>query len=107
MDEDDLTYKNIIKATRSNTLGQIPARKRRACEAHNIETPEELLIKTKKIFRDTRTRDFCYRLFNGLLYAAKDLHKFKIYDSPKFPHCETQVQIVEHLFWDCDGTRKT
>jgi len=107
MGEDDLTYKNIIKATRNSTPGQIPARRRRACETHKIEIPEELFIKARKIYRDTRSRDFCYRLINGLLYAANDLHKFGIYDSPKCPHCETQVQTIEHLLWECEGTRRT
>jgi len=63
--------------------------------------------RAKKTIRDTRTRDFFYRLLNGLLFANKDLHRFGIKPSGICPECDEQTQTVRHLMWECEGTRST
>jgi len=105
--EDRLSYKNIQNQIRRIGPGRIPARRRKAQEDHNLEDVQMLLTKVRKIFRDTRSRDFCYRLCNGLLYAARDMHKFNLFDSPKCPHCDEPNQTIEHLFWQCPESNRT
>jgi len=103
----NLSYKYIHRIIKKKEDGRVPARRRKAQEEHRIENIQLILSKVRKIFRDTRSRDFCLRLLNGLLYGAKDMHKFNIFDSAKSPHCNEPNQTIEHLFWLCPETRRT
>ena len=50
---------------------------------------------------NVKTREFQYKFLNDLLPTNYWLHKWKIRENNTCTFCETQVETLEHLFYDC------
>ena len=77
------------------------------CLTYDIE-PEELRKKYKaitSISQNMKFRSFVCRLFAGMIYSNKQLHRFGIRDNPCCDWCEEDVQDLSHLFQNCPVIR--
>ena len=50
---------------------------------------------------DAYLRYFRYKIVNNILYLNKDLHKFKIVESPRCTFCRIYMETIDHLFVHC------
>jgi len=102
------SYQSLMKHLRQSCNSKIGERRRRSLEEGSVEEDEarSLWQAIKRTMTDTRTRDFAFRLINGLLFANKDLHKFGIKQYSNCPECTEQQQSTKHLMWECDGTKR-
>ncbi len=55
---------------------------------------------------NVKTREFQYKFLNDLLPTNYWLHKWKIRENNTCTFCETQVETLEHLFYDCVYVRR-
>jgi exonuclease III len=99
----DINYENMKKALTANTA--VPESKRwnvwSSLDADLTGSLFEKRWNDEKLFLDTRTKDFVFRLHSGVLYANKDLHRFGIRETTTCQHCGEAVQTMAHLFQTC------
>jgi len=50
---------------------------------------------------DTKLRAFQYKMLNNCLFLNKDLHKFKIVESPNCTFCLSYIETAKHFFIEC------
>ena len=50
----------------------------------------------------TKYRDFQYRLNLGKIFTNVDLYDWGTVDSPSCSFCKTEIETVNHLFWECE-----
>jgi len=101
----DMTYRNLILHTRHFINTQTPRLRQKAFETLHLDietaTPFAYI---KKLFNNTRSRDFCFRLLNDVLYANKELHRFGYRNGANCGWCQEEIQTTTHLLWECPST---
>ncbi len=55
---------------------------------------------------DTKTKDFQYKFIQDLLSNRYWLHKWKIVDSPICLYCKSEIETIEHMFWECSNIQE-
>jgi len=73
----DMSYKECLNRFRNSKTIRTGERRRKMLEAGDMEEEDARTVwrEAKKSITDTHTRDFVFRLINGLLFANKDLHR--------------------------------
>jgi hypothetical protein len=56
-----------------------------------------------KLFLDSKTKDFTFRLHSGAVYANKDLFRYGIREMSAFQHCGADEQSITHLWMQCES----
>lgn len=59
-----------------------------------------------KSVSESKIQYFQYRFLNRILATNKYLHTINIKDSPLCTFCETHIETIEHLFWECGITSR-
>ena len=57
---------------------------------------------TKEIFTDIRTQNFQYKLLHNILVNNYWLEKWKLLEHNKCTFCDTGIENILHLFWECE-----
>ena len=50
----------------------------------------------------TKLRDFQYRLLLNKIFVNDILYQWKVVETPMCTFCNSQIETVSHLFWDCE-----
>ena len=62
---------------------------------------EEVYTRIYTTTIDSYTRYFQYKILNNILYLNRDLHRFKLIESPQCSYCHTSAETIDHLFVEC------
>lgn len=69
-------------------------------EDRNIKW-EEVYVRPHKKSIDTKSRVFQYKFLNDLLVNNYWLCKWNLKDTDKCSFCQSHVETLEHIFWNC------
>ena len=72
----------------------------------NIDDYQKSFLSLYKVTTSTKLRSFQYRLLQSGLVTNKQLHKWKIIDSPLCSFCKNETENISHLFIKCDNARR-
>jgi hypothetical protein len=95
----EISYEKLKKALESTAAK--PASKRwskwERAEPNLAGTLFEKRWDDVKLFLDTKTKDFAFRLHSGAVYANKDLFRYGIRETSACQHCGAEEQSITHL----------
>ena len=66
---------------------------------------QQAFILPYKVTQETKIRNFQFKFLHRILPNNNLLHKMKIKDSNLCVFCKQEIDIVNHMFWDCTVTK--